>query len=65
VRSESVVRRLGQERVLYMCVKKCRGVVCAMPNQNFGEGEGNFSPREGGVGHYNVPSCRILSVTVF
>jgi len=38
------------ESVIYMCVRKCRGVVWDMPNQNFGEGEGNFSPHEGGVG---------------
>ena len=36
---------------IYMCVcEKCRGVVWGMPNQYFGEGEGNFSPTEGGVG---------------
>ena len=34
-----------------MCVcEKCRGVVLDMPNQNFGEGEGNFSPHEGDAG---------------
>ena len=37
------------ESVIYMC-EKCRGVVWDMTNQNFGEGEGNFSTVEGSVG---------------